>query len=154
MKLRRLWPGPWRTLYALDFERPLIELEKKIDELKALSTSGSADFTAEIQKLEKKAKKLQTEIFSDLSRWQVVQLSRHTARPYFLDYVGYLFTDFFELGGDRALRGGPLHRRRLRAARRPAGDADRATRRGGTPRRTWRATSGCRAPRATARPGG
>ena len=73
--------------YALDFERPLIELEKKIDELKALSTSGSVDFTAEIAKLEKKAKKLQTEIFSDLTRWQVVQLSRHTARPYFLDYV-------------------------------------------------------------------
>src|SRR5688572_5580430 len=87
--------------YALDFERPLIELEKKIDELKTLSTSGSADFTAEIGKLEKKAERLRTEIFSDLSRWQVVQLSRHSARPYFLDYVGYLFTDFFELCGDR-----------------------------------------------------
>jgi acetyl-CoA carboxylase carboxyl transferase subunit alpha len=89
------------TNYALDFERPLLELEKKIEELKALSHSGSADFTAEISKLEKKAKKLQTEIFSDLSRWQVVQLSRHNARPYFLDYVGFLFTDFFELAGDR-----------------------------------------------------
>jgi acetyl-CoA carboxylase carboxyl transferase subunit alpha len=89
------------TNYALDFERPLLELEKKIEELKTLSHNGSADFTAEISKLEKKAKKLQTEIFSDLSRWQVVQLSRHNARPYFLDYVGYLFTDFFELAGDR-----------------------------------------------------
>ncbi len=88
--------------YALDFERPLIELEKKIDELKSLSSTGTSDFTSEITKLEKKAKKLQTEIFSDLSRWQVVQLSRHNARPYFLDYVGYLFTDFFDLGGDRA----------------------------------------------------
>src|SRR3954469_24935557 len=88
--------------YALDFERPLIELEKKIGELKALSSTGTADFTAEISKLEKKAKKLQSEIFSDLSRWQVVQLSRHSARPYFLDYVSYLFTDFFDLGGDRA----------------------------------------------------
>jgi acetyl-CoA carboxylase carboxyl transferase subunit alpha len=87
--------------YALDFERPLIELEKKIEELKALSTSGSVDFSSEISKLEKKAKKLQTEIFSDLSRWQVVQLSRHSARPYFLDYVQYLFTDFFEMCGDR-----------------------------------------------------
>ena len=75
------------TAYALDFERPLIELEKKIEELKVLSTSGSVDFSSEISKLEKKAKKLQTEIFSDLSRWQVVQLSRHTARPYFLDYI-------------------------------------------------------------------
>ncbi|CAM3976322.1 acetyl-CoA carboxylase carboxyltransferase subunit alpha [Corallococcus exiguus] len=87
--------------YALDFERPLIELEKKIEELKVLSTSGTVDFSSEISKLEKKAKKLQTEIFSDLTRWQVVQLSRHSARPYFLDYVHYLFTDFFEMCGDR-----------------------------------------------------
>ncbi|MBN9685057.1 MULTISPECIES: acetyl-CoA carboxylase carboxyltransferase subunit alpha [unclassified Corallococcus] len=87
--------------YALDFERPLIELEKKIEELKALSTSGTVDFSSEISKLEKKAKKLQAEIFSDLTRWQVVQLSRHNARPYFLDYVHYLFTDFFEMCGDR-----------------------------------------------------
>jgi acetyl-CoA carboxylase carboxyl transferase subunit alpha len=88
--------------YALDFERPLIELEKKIEDLKGLSSKGTLDFTAEIVKLEKKAQRLQSEIFSDLSRWQVVQLSRHNARPYFLDYVGYLFTDFFELAGDRA----------------------------------------------------
>ena len=91
------------TNYALEFERPLLELEKKIEELKALSQSGgTADFTAEISRLEKKAKKLQSEIFSDLSRWQVVQLSRHSARPYFLDYVEFLFTDFFELAGDRS----------------------------------------------------
>jgi acetyl-CoA carboxylase carboxyl transferase subunit alpha len=89
------------TTYALDFERPLIELEKKIDELKTISSTGSADISAEISRLEKKAKKLQTEIFSDLTRWQVVQLSRHNARPYFLDYVQYLFTDFFEMAGDR-----------------------------------------------------
>ncbi|XXF75021.1 acetyl-CoA carboxylase carboxyltransferase subunit alpha [Myxococcaceae bacterium GXIMD 01537] len=87
--------------YALDFERPLIELEMKIDELKALSTSGTVDFSSEISRLEKKAKKLQTEIFSDLSRWQVVQLSRHNARPYFTDYVQRLCTDFVELSGDR-----------------------------------------------------
>jgi acetyl-CoA carboxylase carboxyl transferase subunit alpha len=89
------------TGYALDFERPLIELEKKIEELKALSSGGTADFSSEISKLEKKARKLQTEIFSDLSRWQVVQLSRHAARPYFLDYIQLLFTDFFEMCGDR-----------------------------------------------------
>ncbi|HEX8699499.1 MAG TPA: acetyl-CoA carboxylase carboxyltransferase subunit alpha [Myxococcaceae bacterium] len=89
------------TGYALDFERPLIELEKKIEELKALSSGGTADFSSEISKLEKKAKKLQTEIFSDLSRWQVVQLSRHSSRPYFLDYINLLFTDFFEMCGDR-----------------------------------------------------
>src|SRR5215510_12650090 len=89
------------TGHALDFERPLLELEKKIEELKSLSSNGKMDFSAEISKLEKKAKKLQAEIFSDLSRWQIVQLSRHSARPYLLDYVGYLFTDFFELAGDR-----------------------------------------------------
>ncbi len=87
--------------HALDFERPVLELEKRIVELKALSGSGSVDFTAEIGKLEKKAKRLQQEIFSELSRWQVVQLSRHNARPYFLDYIGYLFTEFSELSGDR-----------------------------------------------------
>src|SRR5690349_9756019 len=86
--------------YALDFERPLIELEKKIEELKALSTSGAVDFSSEIAKLEKKARKLQTAPFSDLGRWQVVQRCRHSARPYFLDYVQYLFTDFFEMCGD------------------------------------------------------
>ena len=87
--------------HALDFERPLLELEKKIEELRTLSSSGTVDFTTEIGKLEKKAKKLQQEIFSDLNRWQVVQLSRHSARPYFLDYVQALFTDYVELAGDR-----------------------------------------------------
>lgn len=100
-----LLPAPMATAgsitYALDFERPLLELERKIEELKALSSSGSSDFTSEISRLEKKAKKLQAEIFSDLSRWQVAQLSRHSARPYFLDYVRYLFTDYNELAGDR-----------------------------------------------------
>jgi acetyl-CoA carboxylase carboxyl transferase subunit alpha len=87
--------------YALEFERPLLELEKKIEELKSLSSNGKADFSAEISKLEKKARKLQEEIFSDLTRWQIVQLSRHNSRPYFLDYVGLVFTDFFEMSGDR-----------------------------------------------------
>ncbi|MGZ6134452.1 MAG: acetyl-CoA carboxylase carboxyl transferase subunit alpha, partial [Myxococcaceae bacterium] len=63
--------------FALDFERPLLELERKIDELKSLSGGGPSDFSTEIQKLEKKARRLQSEIFADLSRWQVAQLSRH-----------------------------------------------------------------------------
>jgi len=86
--------------YALEFERPILDLEKKIANLKSLSRSNS-DFANEIAKLEKKSKKLQSEIFSDLSRWQIVQLSRHPARPYFLDYTRMLFSDFFELAGDR-----------------------------------------------------
>lgn len=92
---------------ALEFEKPLIELERKIEELKALSVGGSVDFAEEITKLERKARKLQQEIFSDLSRWQVVQLSRHPDRPYTLDYVHHLFTDFVELHGDRTFAEDP-----------------------------------------------
>ncbi|HEY6004975.1 MAG TPA: acetyl-CoA carboxylase carboxyltransferase subunit alpha [Anaeromyxobacter sp.] len=87
--------------FALDFERPLIALESKIAELKELSGGARIDFTEEIQKLERKAKRLQAEIFSDLSPWQIVQLARHPNRPYTLDYVKRLFTDFFEIEGDR-----------------------------------------------------
>jgi acetyl-CoA carboxylase carboxyl transferase subunit alpha len=87
--------------FALDFERPLIALESKIAELKELSGGARIDFTEEIQKLERKAKRLQAEIFSDLSPWQIVQLARHPNRPYTLDYLKRLFTDFFEIEGDR-----------------------------------------------------
>jgi acetyl-CoA carboxylase carboxyl transferase subunit alpha len=86
---------------VLNFERPLIDLEQKIEDLKSLSGSGSVDVGDEIERLEKKARKLRTEIFSDLSRWQIVQLSRHPQRPYTLDYIGFLCTDFLELKGDR-----------------------------------------------------
>jgi acetyl-CoA carboxylase carboxyl transferase subunit alpha len=87
--------------FALEFERPLIALESKIAELKELSGGARIDFTEEIQKLERKARRLQAEIFSDLSPWQIVQLARHPNRPYTLDYLKRLFTDFFELEGDR-----------------------------------------------------
>jgi len=90
-----------RPAYVIEFERPLIALESKIAELKQLSGGAAVDFTEEIVKLEKKAKKLQAEIFNDLTPWQIVQLARHPNRPYFLDYLGLLFTDFFELEGDR-----------------------------------------------------
>ena len=95
------------TSYALEFERPVLELEKKIQELKKLSARGKTDFSSEIAKLEKKARRLQAEIFGDLSRWQIVQLSRHSARPYFLDYVERLFTDFAEFAGDRSFAEDP-----------------------------------------------
>jgi len=90
-----------KPTFALDFERPLLALESKIAELKELSGGAKVDFTDEIQKLERKAKKLQAEIFSDLTPWQTVQLARHPARPYTLDYLKALFTDFFEVEGDR-----------------------------------------------------
>jgi acetyl-CoA carboxylase carboxyl transferase subunit alpha len=86
---------------ALEFEKPLRELERKIEELKKLAERGQVDFKDEIHKLERKAKHLQKQIFTDLSAWQVVQLARHPDRPYFLDYLEALFTDFFELHGDR-----------------------------------------------------
>ncbi|HLU68120.1 MAG TPA: acetyl-CoA carboxylase carboxyltransferase subunit alpha [Kofleriaceae bacterium] len=90
----------------LDFERPIIDLERKIEELRGLSTD-SIDFSAEIRKLEQKARKLQREVFADLSPQQKVQLSRHPARPYTLDYVRLLMDDFVELHGDRSFRDDP-----------------------------------------------
>jgi acetyl-CoA carboxylase carboxyl transferase subunit alpha len=93
--------------FALDFEKPLLELEQKLAELKRHAATGTASsepdtLDVEIRRLERRAKKLQQEVFDDLSRWQVVQLSRHPNRPYMLDYVQRLFTDFVELHGDRA----------------------------------------------------
>jgi len=94
-------PGkPIYDRYVLDFERPIVDLEKKIDELKQL-TSDEIDFSREIAKLEAKARKLQEKVFAELSAWQKVQLSRHPGRPYLLDYVAELFEDFVELHGDR-----------------------------------------------------
>jgi acetyl-CoA carboxylase carboxyl transferase subunit alpha len=90
-----------KLAYALEFERPLLALEAKIAELKELSGAAKGDFGEEIQKLERKAQRLQDQIFSDLDRWQTVQLARHPHRPYTLDYLKHLFTDFFELEGDR-----------------------------------------------------
>jgi acetyl-CoA carboxylase carboxyl transferase subunit alpha len=86
---------------VLDFERPIVELERKIDELRELSTDA-IDFDDEIGRLQRKAHKLQEQVYADLSPIQKVQLSRHPARPYTLDYVGHLLTDFVELHGDRA----------------------------------------------------
>jgi acetyl-CoA carboxylase carboxyl transferase subunit alpha len=90
----------------LDFERPIIDLERKIEELRGLSTA-QVDFTAEINKLRQKARKLQEEVFADLTPTQKVQLSRHPARPYTLDYVRLLMDDFVELHGDRSFRDDP-----------------------------------------------
>jgi acetyl-CoA carboxylase carboxyl transferase subunit alpha len=90
----------------LDFERPIIDLERKIEELRGLSTD-SLDFSAEIRKLEQKARKLQRDVFADLTPQQKVQLSRHPARPYTLDYVRLLMDDFIELHGERSFRDDP-----------------------------------------------
>jgi acetyl-CoA carboxylase carboxyl transferase subunit alpha len=90
----------------LDFERPIIDLERKISELRGLSTA-TVDFSTEIRRLEQKARKLQKEVFADLSAQQKVQLSRHPGRPYMLDYVRLLTEEFVELHGDRSFRDDP-----------------------------------------------
>jgi acetyl-CoA carboxylase carboxyl transferase subunit alpha len=87
--------------YYLEFEKPIEELELKIDELKRLSDGKDYDITSEIKKLEKKARDLRNEIFQNLSSWQKTQIARHPDRPYTLDYVGMLVEDFIELHGDR-----------------------------------------------------
>jgi acetyl-CoA carboxylase carboxyl transferase subunit alpha len=89
------------TRQALDFEKPIVELENKIAELKQL---GGPQLELEIRRLERKARQLQREVFSELSAWQKVLLSRHPLRPFTLDYVGRIVEDFVELHGDRAFR--------------------------------------------------
>jgi acetyl-CoA carboxylase carboxyl transferase subunit alpha len=92
--------------FYLEFEKPLVELEQKIRELREYSTE-KVDFSGDIKKLEKKAEKLREEIFTNLSRWQRTQLARHVNRPFTLDYVKHIFTDWFEVHGDRNFRDDP-----------------------------------------------
>ncbi len=91
----------------LDFERPIIELENKLEELKRRSEYEEGDFSDEIEKLENKIRKIKKEVFSNLNRWQITQLARHPERPYMLDYVKMLFSDFIEVHGDRLFRDDP-----------------------------------------------
>jgi len=99
-------PPPLSDRMILEFERPIIDLEKKISELRGLSTE-TVDFSNEIRRLESKARKLQKEVFADLTAQQKVQLARHPGRPYLMDYVGLLMDDFVELHGDRSFRDDP-----------------------------------------------
>ncbi len=85
----------------LDFERPIVELEKRIEEMEIQAETDGLDLSRELHNLEEKVEKLRKEIYSDLSRWQRVQISRHPQRPYALDYIGRMLTDFTELHGDR-----------------------------------------------------
>ncbi len=85
----------------LDFEKPLVELQKRISDMRDFSVGESLQLDGEIQSLEKKLHRLREEIYSGLSRWQRVQLSRHPKRPHTLDYIERIMTDFVELHGDR-----------------------------------------------------
>ncbi|MBM3317143.1 MAG: acetyl-CoA carboxylase carboxyltransferase subunit alpha [Candidatus Eisenbacteria bacterium] len=90
-------PGGW-----LDFEQPLVELEQRIEDLRLLASRENLEADRELKRLAEKADSLRRRIFSDLTPWQRVQLARHPQRPYTLDYIPMLFSDFVELRGDRA----------------------------------------------------
>ncbi len=84
-----------------DFEKPIVNLEKKLQDLRELAKQGGVDFSNEINVLEKKVNSLIDEVFAKLTPWQKVQLSRHPNRPYTRDYLDLLFPEFMELQGDR-----------------------------------------------------
>ncbi len=87
---------------GLDFEKPILELERKIEELKKFTSSEKIDLSSEIKKLEDRLENLKKEVFENLTPWQRVQIARHPKRPYTLDYINLIMTDFVELHGDRA----------------------------------------------------
>lgn len=87
----------------LEFEKPIVELENKLADMKSLATDSDVDITAAIKKLEDKIVSLKKETFQNLTRWQRVQLSRHPDRPYTLDYIYEITDDFIELHGDRTV---------------------------------------------------
>ena len=97
----------------LDFEAPIAELQKKIDELEAVSSSNNIDVAPEINALSGRLKEMMSNIYDKLTPWQRVQLSRHPRRPYTLDYINLICSNFMELSGDRrhsddkAIIGGP-----------------------------------------------
>lgn len=90
------------NLNFLDFEQPIAELEAKIDELRHVNHSSEVNISDEISRLHLKSEELTRSIFSSLTAWQISQIARHPQRPYMLDYVSRIFTDFEELHGDRA----------------------------------------------------
>jgi len=89
------------NLNFLDFEQPIAELEAKIDQLRHVGSDSKINITDEIRRLEKKNQELTKSIFSNLTSWQVTQLARHPQRPYTLDYISHICTDFHALHGDR-----------------------------------------------------
>lgn len=95
------------NLNFLDFEQPIAELEAKIEELRFVGNDAEINITEEIAKLQEKSRSLTESIFSKLTPWQIAQLARHPQRPYTLDYIERIFTEFEELHGDRAYADDP-----------------------------------------------
>ncbi len=87
--------------HFLEFEQPIAELESRIDELRFVQNESAVDISEEIGRLDQKSQQLTKEIYGSLTPWQVTQIARHPQRPYTLDYVAEVFTDFHELHGDR-----------------------------------------------------
>ena len=94
--------GTW-----LDFEKPIIDLERRIEELRSRSSGDSPEVSEELNRLERRADRLKQEIFAKLTRWQRVKLARHPRRPYTLDYLKAIAPQFFELHGDRRFADDP-----------------------------------------------
>ncbi|MBM3244309.1 MAG: acetyl-CoA carboxylase carboxyltransferase subunit alpha [Candidatus Omnitrophica bacterium] len=86
---------------GLDFEKPIVELEKKIQELKSFTSHKKVDLSSEINNLEEKLNHLKHDIYNNLTAWQKVQLARHPQRPFTMDYINMMMADFVELHGDR-----------------------------------------------------
>jgi len=86
---------------GLDFEKPIVDLEKKIEELKGFVSDKNIDLSSEVARLKEKLERLKRDTYANLTAWQRVQLARHPQRPYTLDYISILMTDFVELHGDR-----------------------------------------------------
>ena len=91
----------------LDFEQPIADLETKIEELRFVQDDSALDISEEISKLQKKSQGLTKDIYAKLTSWQISQVARHPQRPYTLDYINSLFTDFEELHGDRSYADDP-----------------------------------------------
>jgi acetyl-CoA carboxylase carboxyl transferase subunit alpha len=91
----------------LDFEQPIADLQTKIDELRYVHEDSAVDISDEIARLTKKSQQLTKEIYSKLTSWQIAQVARHPQRPYTLDYIAGMFTDFHELHGDRTYSDDP-----------------------------------------------
>jgi acetyl-CoA carboxylase carboxyl transferase subunit alpha len=87
--------------HFLDFEYPIAELEKKVDELRYVQSESAVDISQEIEQISKKSQQLTKDIYANLTSWQVTKIARHPERPYTLDYINGLFTHFVELHGDR-----------------------------------------------------
>lgn len=94
-------------LNFLDFEQPIAELEAKIEELRFVGHDNEININDEIERLQKKSEALAKSIFSNLKPWQIAQMARHPQRPYTLDYIGHIFSEFDELHGDRAFADDP-----------------------------------------------